>query len=110
MIRVYWNIHKQCWSIVSRGRVVGHADTLWLKNVMPRLSEAGRLRVIRDGRKNVHAYLEGELGAPQGKPACLGQITYNPWTHRTFQLDSGEYVGSAYVRLAKKMAVAYERT
>lgn len=107
MIRVYWNIHKQCWSVVVKGRVVAHADTLWLKNVSPRLSQAGRLRVIRDGRKNVHAYLEGELGAPPGKPLCQGQIIYNPWQHKTFLLEGNEYVGSQYVKFTNKMALAY---
>lgn len=108
MIRVYWNVRLGCWSILSDGLVVGHASMLWLRNVTPVVSEAGRLRVRREGRKNVHAYLQGELGGPGGtRHSYLGQITYNPYHDETFRLEGKEYKGSHYVKFENRMARAY---
>lgn len=68
---IYFNLHKRCWSLKSerttqpegtvfttptvKGRVTGHADTILAVNVTTKISEAGRQRVIREKRKNVHA-------------------------------------------------------
>lgn len=65
---VYKNLHKDCWSIRAldgehKGRVVAHADRVILKDVQFRVSEAGRQRVIREGRKNVHAGVVGRLSS-----------------------------------------------
>jgi hypothetical protein len=62
---VYWNLHRKCWSVRAeqgpdKGRVIAHTDHLTLANVQFRVSEAGRQRVLREGRKNVHAGCVGE--------------------------------------------------
>ena len=58
---VYKNIKRNCWSIKRDGLVKQHANVVWLKDVTFKVSEAGRLRVLREGRKNVHAGLQGTL-------------------------------------------------
>ena len=63
-MRVYYNIHRRCWSIQQKDRdsrwmVVGYAQSLVLKDCKLRVSEAGRQRVLASGRKNVHAYVQG---------------------------------------------------
>lgn len=67
-VRVYWNLHKKCWSVKSmdpdcpdRGRVIAHASHVVLHGVTFTVSEAGRQRVIKERRKNVHAYAQGTL-------------------------------------------------
>jgi len=72
---VYYNLHKRCWSLKAletlepgkyelfapsvKGRVTGHADTVLASRVTTKISEAGRQRVIREKRKNVHAGIIG---------------------------------------------------
>lgn len=65
---VYFNLHRKCWSIkalegVSKGRVIGHADYVDLAHVQWKVSEAGRQRVLREKKKNVHAGAVGTLEA-----------------------------------------------
>jgi hypothetical protein len=103
---VYFNLHKKCWSVKAlegpcKGRVVRHARLVYLTNVTPKVSEAGRQRVIRTGRKNVHAGIVGTLqfAADDDSPsgwfkAVLREknerfehadmVTYNPYKFETF--------------------------
>jgi hypothetical protein len=70
-----------------------------------KVNEAGRQRVIREGRKNVHAYAWGyypEFDEENIKwqmefdKVHLQQATYNPYLHGCFTLvDSGAAVGYA---------------
>ena len=91
---VYKNIKRNCWSIKRDGLVKQHANVGWLKDVTFKVSEAGRLRVLREGRKNVHAGLKGTLleytdtpvpnhpvHSPQEK---WHTIKYNPYDGPTF--------------------------
>lgn len=62
---VYFNLHKKCFSIKSlegpeRGRVIAHRHIVFLKDVVFKVSEAGRQRVLREKRKNVHAGVIGQ--------------------------------------------------
>jgi len=110
---VYWNLHKKCWSIKSllgpnKGRVVGHADKVLLKHVEPKVSEAGRRRVLRDKQKNVHAGMVGWT-----KPVHWADrdyiretkgrnITYNPYKYETFvyaDKTDVSFTGSEYALL-----------
>jgi hypothetical protein len=64
--RVYFNLHRKLWSVQLRNErggwyVAYHARAVRLENVRWKVSEAGRQRVIREQRKNVHAYACGDL-------------------------------------------------
>jgi len=110
---VYKNLHNGMWSIrdAESKLVVGHAKALELVEAELKVSEAGRQRVIREGKKNVHAYIKGIAVNVQGfvpfkdrvlhSNVCLSpavrdrewlHITYNPYTMDSFQL-SGEDIG-----------------
>jgi hypothetical protein len=83
---VYSNLHLKVWSVRHKGIVIGHADVLRLDNVTFKVSEAGRQRVLREGKKNVHA---GAYGTLSGFDADLGveggtAVTYNPYRFRSF--------------------------
>lgn len=62
-VEVYRNLHNGRWSV--RGNktklVLGHADKVLLYDVEFVVGEKGRRRVLREGRKNVHAYARGYL-------------------------------------------------
>jgi hypothetical protein len=80
---VYWNLHRKCFSVKSlegadKGRVIDHLASIMLYRATFKVSEAGRQRVLREKRKNVHAGVVGEW-LENWKPECEGErIRYNP--------------------------------
>lgn len=88
-IQVYRNLHdkdgSRRWSLRQNGLIVGHADEIYLRCVDFHVSPAGRNRVRREGRKNVHAYADGLLSFDwSGDP--IGEITYDPYKDDGFVL------------------------
>jgi hypothetical protein len=91
-----------------KNRVVGHANGLFLKDCQFAVSQAGRQRVLREKRKNVHAGVVGDLVAVTGyrtrihntgldfdymneeawqaKYAPGVPVTYNPYLYSSFVL------------------------
>ncbi len=68
---VYRNLHANKWSIKAlegehKGLVIGHAEDILLSNATPKVSKAGRERVLRTRKKYVHAGLVGTLAACEG--------------------------------------------
>lgn len=137
-VAVYFNLHRKCFSIramegPAKGRVVAHADDVILGRVSFRVSEAGRQRVIRERRKNVHAFVEGELkawagphgfatvaGAKAGLPTCGSwdavdqgmamllekqglPLSYNPYQDRAFHARGVELRQARYALLSTVM-------
>lgn len=107
--KMYWNLHKKCWSVkpVYRGAKVEHAQVVGMEDVRLVVQPAGRERVRREGRKNVHAYAKGRidyLGLWLSDAAIKGsmrRLTYNPYEHDTFvDLDTGRPVHRAAKVLA----------
>lgn len=85
IVQVYRNLHKNKFSIRHKGKVIGHADYLMLKDAVFRVQPAGNQKVRDTGRKNVHAYIQGELCEKHGHPNLdLEAVTYNPYKHRSF--------------------------
>lgn len=63
---VYRNLQNNMWSVRAsagwnRRRVIFHATYIQLAYADFRVSEAGRQRVLKEKRKNVHAGVEGRL-------------------------------------------------
>lgn len=83
---VYYNLHKHVWSVkdVKTGRVIGYTNRITLKDVEYKVSEAGRNRVLREGRKNIHAGVKGiVVDVELTHDAGIG-ITYNPYKYASF--------------------------
>jgi hypothetical protein len=81
----------------NKGRVIGHSSKVLLRDVTPKVSQAGRERVLREGRKNVHAGLVGTLAHTDLIPFHGERITYNPHKYDTFVFaawDQVHYYGS----------------
>lgn len=93
-VRVYRNLHTgtlsmQAYIPEKKGwRVVGHPDHVQLSNVKFVVREAGRQRVLKEKRKNVHAWIEGDL-------VCKGLGTYqqiakyNPYKYDSWVSGEG---------------------
>ncbi|ASZ75249.1 hypothetical protein PBI_MISSWHITE_83 [Mycobacterium phage MissWhite] len=108
---VYFNLHRKMWSVRAlegpkKGRVVLRTHYIVLRDVTGKVSEAGRQRVLREGRKNVHAGLVGqwEAGDIATLTADTRQITYNPRKYETFVYtdDESPFEGSDLAVLAHK--------
>ena len=94
-IRVYRNLAKNTFSYQKKTkngwRVAGWSDEIVLNNATFRVSEAGRARVIREKRKNVHAYITGDPiyvhGLTKKTPHLKNfktKLYYNPYKTKTF--------------------------
>ena len=62
-VRVYRNLRAGGYSVLNprTGRVVGHASAVLLTAARFIVREGGRKRVLEERRKNVHAFVEGDL-------------------------------------------------
>ena len=90
-VEIYFNLHKKCLSIRHKGLVIAHAAAAELTDVKFAVSQAGRARVLREKRKNVHAYVRGTLVSyiPLGESVpyddeVVSTVTYNPYKYDSF--------------------------
>lgn len=87
----YRNLNRKgiVWSVknTKSGLVVDRATTVYLSNVQLKVSQAGRARVLREQRKNVHAGVQGKRlkAAPRGHWV---RAEYNPYKMNTFRLSA----------------------
>lgn len=91
---IYFNLHKKLFSVKAlegpkKGKVIGHVASAMVYDCKFKVSEAGRQRVIREKRKNVHAGVQGEwfgggqfIAEEMAKTAT--PITYNPYKYTSF--------------------------
>jgi hypothetical protein len=95
-VECYFNLRTHLWSVRAlegpdAGRVIGHAEKVLIRYARFVVQPAGRERVRREGVKNVHAFVRGELHGARwmdvGKPM--------EWT-------SGD---TAYARAAMRLGV-----
>lgn len=88
----------------DKGRVVARSSHVLLSDVRPKVSEAGRQRVLRERRKNVHAGLVGNLVSLEPTPFHGEVITYNPYKYDGFvfkAFDQVHYYGSELAFLSE---------
>lgn len=100
---VYFNLHRKCFSIkalegVNKGRVVAHSDKVLVFDATFKVSEAGRQRVLRERKKNVHAGVVGHWIGSIDDELTIERIvyngtpiTYNPYKYNTFVHLYGEH-------------------
>lgn len=86
--KVYRNLNRKCWSVLGKdNRLLLHADALVLQDCSFVVQEGGRQRVVKEGRKNVHAYAKGKI-APMAVHQVyrpnLKRVLYNPYRADTF--------------------------
>jgi hypothetical protein len=87
---IYFNLHRRLFSVKAmegefKGRVVAHVDRALLSNATFKVSQAGRQRVLREKKKNVHAGVVGNWETVQHYTGRgLTAITYNPYKYSSF--------------------------
>ena len=90
-VKVYWNLHRKCYSVQQKGLVVGHAENIALKNVTFKVNESGRQRVLKERRKNVHAFVTGLLDDSSNRYWDV-KVVYNPYKYNSFRLWANDSV------------------
>jgi hypothetical protein len=85
-VKVYFNLHKKVWSVLAKSekgwRLWKHSPRVLLSDVTWKVSEAGRQRVLRERRKNVHAFAIGtwlEQDHDVSAIPVMFPVEYNPY-------------------------------
>jgi hypothetical protein len=100
-VEVYWNFHRKEFSVKVRGKVVLHTKRAFLYGAQFKVSEAGRQRVLREKRKNVHAVIRGLWISPSRWEESydatdrISGVSYNPYRGPQFTNEIGIPVSSA---------------
>ena len=113
-VEVYRNLHNGKMSVrdCKTRRVIAHVDTITLAGVGFHVSRAGRERVLREGKKNVHAFVSGKVVSFEGATPYKGRdlneyiweggrnltlmgdgsvATYNPYKYESFVIPQDGY-------------------
>lgn len=99
-VEVYRNLHKKCWSVRHKGKVIAHVNKIVLKDCQLVVQPAGNARARREQRKNVHAFIRGHVSSVEECNAAtpnLGyvEVHYNPFKNTTFVDERGNTLTSA---------------
>ena len=80
-VDIYFNLHKKKWSIKSRvtNRIILHTEKACVINASFVVQESGRQRVLKEKRRNVHAFVRGEFAPVPPDLKNPYQIFYNPY-------------------------------
>lgn len=99
LVEVYRNLHNGKLSVrdYKTKRVVGHADEVFLEDVEFRVSQAGRKRVLREKRKNVHAVVRG-TERRRKRLQWVTEAIYDPYRYSSFvdTRDERKILGCTY--------------
>lgn len=104
--RVYFNLHKKVFSVQQKNEkgnwiVVDHTPFIELIKVVFKVSEAGRQRVLKERRKNVHAFVEGFLASESDWLKCMDkkEVSYNPYKAGSFMSGKKAVQGARFATL-----------
>lgn len=87
LVRVYRNLNNGLISVMNtKGQVIAHVAQLALKDVKFVVRQTGRERVLKDKRKNVHAFVVGKFWFSLDSILDLGGsiVKYNPYKYSSF--------------------------
>lgn len=105
-VEVYRNLHNNLFSIRSKKSrlVLAHGENFALFNAVTKVSESGRQKVIREKRKNVHAWVSGTLVGLVNEECKKGvQVTYDPYKDEQFRSLDNEDIGDKFYFESGKM-------
>ena len=82
--------------MMVRGKVVGHSTEVAMSDCEFRVRPGGHKRVIEEKRKNVHAFVIGEVQPSLPESTGYRQVKYNPYkSDYFFFADTGEKIVNA---------------
>lgn len=87
----YRNLHTKKISVMHRGRIIKHVDSILLDKVEFRVRELGRQRVLVERQKNVHAFVIGVVREFDnvGLLSYADEVKYNPYLYMSFVRATG---------------------
>jgi len=97
-VRVYYNLTKHIWSVQKHipgtgWRVAGHLKSLALDNVKTVVNDYGQQQTRAEGKKYVHAFLEGDICTCAFKRTpSHRRIRYQPQFDNTFMWEHNNKV------------------
>lgn len=114
-VRVHLNLHNGKFNVSTYTKGKGwrlhkYSSFLVLDDVSFRVSHVGNARVRREGKKNVHAFLFGNLfeGVVTLKPLdSYRQISYNPYENTGFVIKGTEEEPTYVMRVVCKDGRVY---
>jgi len=130
-VEIYRNLHNNTFSVrllrprLSRrqderranlkGKIVRHIENweiLRLTNAKFAVQPAGRARVIREKRKNVHAFIRGTVdmaGGYLGKapPHEIFEVSYNPYESDKFLKEQNNSIRFVPIYTAPRVAISH---
>jgi len=115
-VEVYFNLHKHLFSVRSArsGRVILHTDKVHIDNPEFVVRQGGRQRVLKERKKNVHAFVRGDatyfspvlLTDVDKDCPTLDNVMYNPYKYDSFV----KLIDETPVRKAKRAYLSLEPT
>jgi len=110
-VKLYRNLNNGKWSLMQNGIVKAYASKLALKDCSFKVSEKSRQRVLKNKRKNVHAFIVGILSNELDENENLKEVTYCPYKGGEFHETDGKPVISAkyiFANIDAKKHVVYK--
>jgi hypothetical protein len=109
-VRIYRNLNAKSgsnkeWSVLQNGLVIGHTNSISLKNCIFIVSDSGRQRVLRDKRKNVHAFIQGQVDTATDMKVVWNpnyKVAYNPYKSGDFFVGNDVVKTANYVNIQGK--------
>ena len=98
-VEVYYNLHKHVFSVRHKGRVIAWTNVVAIENPEYVVRQSGRQRVLKEGRKNVHAFVRGDMLDHNNinhdfityNLSLVGdRVTYNPYKYKSFVYKDSE--------------------
>jgi hypothetical protein len=85
-VEVYFNLHKKVFSVrsVMTGRVILHTDKVHISNPKFVVRKSGRDKVLRERKKNVHAFVRGDATYFDDELSPMSDLAYNPYKYASF--------------------------
>ena len=94
-VMCYYDLHRHTFSVTHKGLLMLKADYLKLNDVEFRVRQGGKQKVRDEKRKNVHAFVIGNLDDycefPCGNipvPESNDVVTYNPYKYDSFVIKT----------------------
>ena len=123
--RVYFNTDKLCFSLLDykTNKVVNYSDNIFMTNALFVVRKSGNKRVREEGRKNVHAFVNGIIQnrLPNNQDLFYNchSVRYDPYTMDYFHYErivNGQsewlpidrhWIGNVYLYMNKGKPIIY---
>ena len=104
-VDIYFNLHKNKYSIKCRrtGKVIMHSDRVYCGKPEFIVQPAGREKVLKDKKKNVHAFVRTSNWTLSTTPKWIPEMNwirvfYNPYKAAFFHYEDGSKVISNHLQ------------